>query len=53
MQLVLVQTAAAKKARGLVINDYQAYLGEEWIKELKKKYPVKVNDAVFKPLLKQ
>ena len=34
-------------ARGFVINDYQAYLEEQWINALKKKYPVKVNDAVL------
>lgn len=39
-------------ARGLVINDYQNILEQQWINELKKKYPVKVNDAVFNTLLK-
>jgi len=38
-------------ARGFVINDYQNYLEEKWITELKKKYPVAVNEAVFKTLL--
>lgn len=38
-------------ARGFVINDYQNYLEEQWIAELKKKYPVAVNEAVFKTLL--
>jgi peptidyl-prolyl cis-trans isomerase SurA len=37
-------------ARGLVINDYQAYMENNWIAALKKKYPVKINEAVLKSL---
>ncbi len=41
-----------EEARGLVINDYQSELENKWIDELKKKYPVTVNETVFKTLLK-
>lgn len=40
------------EARGLVINDYQNVLEERWVDQLKKKYPVTVNEAVFRSLLK-
>lgn len=39
-------------ARGFVINDYQTFLEEKWIADLKKKYPVVINEAVFKSLPK-
>ncbi len=40
-----------ENARGLVINDYQTYLERKWITQLKKKYPVKVNDKALQSLL--
>lgn len=40
------------EARGLVINDYQAALEKTWIAELKKKYPVKINQKNFDELVK-
>lgn len=38
-------------ARGMVINDYQQVLEKKWLDQLKKKYPVKINEAVFKSML--
>ncbi len=35
-------------ARGMVINDYQLLLEKEWLDSLKQKYPIKINDAVWK-----
>jgi peptidyl-prolyl cis-trans isomerase SurA len=40
------------EAKGLVINDYQMDMEEKWINQLKKKYPVKVNEAVVKSMVK-
>jgi peptidyl-prolyl cis-trans isomerase SurA len=37
-------------ARGFVINDYQNWMEDQWITELKKKYPVKVDEKVLKTL---
>jgi len=35
------------EARGRVINDYQQYLEENWVKDLKGEFTVKVNRDVF------
>jgi peptidyl-prolyl cis-trans isomerase SurA len=41
-----------KDARGFVINDYQVFLEDQWVTELKRQYPVKVDQAVFGTLPK-
>ena len=40
-------------AKGLVINDYQTFLEEQWIETLRKKYPVVINEAAVKQLIEQ
>ena len=36
------------EARGLITSDYQNYLEQEWIKELRAKYKVDLNQPLFK-----
>ncbi len=37
-------------AKGLLINDYQNYLEQQWLAKLKQQYPVTVNTTVFKTI---
>ncbi len=37
-------------AKGAVINDYQEVVEDKWIAQLKRKYPIKVNEGVFKSI---
>jgi peptidyl-prolyl cis-trans isomerase SurA len=46
------QQRSFEEAKGLVINDYQGFLEEEWINSLKKKYPIKVNQEVLQTIVK-
>jgi len=40
------------EAKGLVIGDYQNELEKQWVIDLKKKYPVKINETVFQQISK-
>ena len=42
-----------EEARGLAISDYQSYLESEWIKTLRAKYPVTVNEEEVKKIVKK
>jgi peptidyl-prolyl cis-trans isomerase SurA len=39
-----------RDARGFVINDFQNWMEDQWVADLKKKYPVKVEEKVFADL---
>lgn len=39
------------ESRGLVTADYQTYLEEQWVKELKSKYPVVINEEALTAML--
>jgi peptidyl-prolyl cis-trans isomerase SurA len=39
-------------ARGYVIADYQDFIEKQWIASMENKYPVKVNEAVLKSMIK-
>lgn len=40
-------------ARGYAVADYQDYLEKQWVEELRRQYPVKVNEDVLKSLVKK
>jgi len=42
-----LETRSFEDARGLVTNDYQQVLEQKWIESLKKKYPIKINQALW------
>lgn len=39
-------------ARGLVVNDYQAVLEKQWLEQLKKQFPVRINKKQLQKLLR-
>ena len=45
-----VEPRTFEDARGLVMNDYQQELEQIWMAGLKKKYPIKLNEVVWKTI---
>ena len=51
VRVARVLPASPKKpdqVEGILLSDYQEYLESEWLKELKLKYPVRINEAELK-----
>lgn len=48
--LIPPQPKTLNEARGLYISDYQNFLEKEWIKQLRKKYRIKVNKKLLKTI---
>lgn len=50
---LLAGSKTIEECKGKVINDYQQYLEENWVKDLKKEFKVEVNQAIFEKVKKQ
>jgi len=42
-----------EECKGKVINDYQQYLEENWVSDLKKEFTISVNKDIFEKVKKQ
>ena len=42
-----------KEAKGYAVSDYQEYLEKKWLTDLRQKYPLLVNQEIFKSLIKK
>ena len=49
-QIVEAYTPELIEVRGFVVADYQDKLEKEWVSQLKKKYPVSINETTLKSL---
>ena len=45
---VLEKPETYKDVKGHVVNDYQKYLEERWLKKLRKKFKVEIDEEVLK-----
>ncbi len=51
-EVLPAQPKSLDEAKGLITADYQTYLEKSWIKDLRTKYPVNVNEVVLKTMWK-
>jgi len=52
-QIVPPTSKALSEARGYAVADYQDFLEKKWIQDLRKEYPVVVNEAALKTLIQK
>lgn len=55
VKIVKIEAPTAKtlsEAKGFIVSDYQEHLEKQWIKELREKYTVQVNEDVLGSLVK-
>ena len=52
-KIILPSSKKIDETRGEVINDYQIYLEEKWVENLRKKYKIKLNKKALKKLKSQ
>jgi peptidyl-prolyl cis-trans isomerase SurA len=52
-KIIPAQPKTLEEARGYIIADYQDQLEKEWVNSLEKKYPVVVDEKVFKSLIRK
>ena len=50
LEVIPEKEAEFKDVAGKVITDYQNYLEEEWLKEIREKYPVQLNEKNWKKI---
>jgi peptidyl-prolyl cis-trans isomerase SurA len=41
-----------KEARGYAVADYQTFLETKWIEDLRKAYPIKIDETVLRTIIK-
>ncbi len=52
-QIVKPEPKTLKEAKGYIVSDYQEYLEKTWLADLRNKYPITVDESVFKSLIKK
>ncbi|MFA8449412.1 MAG: peptidylprolyl isomerase [Bacteroidales bacterium] len=50
MNVIEPEPKKLEEAKGIITADYQNFLEKQWIKELREKYPVMINENVFEKI---